>query len=197
MPFVFIILLDLFVQLLYPKFMLDSLITSKTRIRLIVKFFLNPGVSAYLRELASEFGESTNSLKQELDKLSKSGILSKDAEGRVIKYSANRAHPLFPELTSIVRKYSGIDKIVENVLSQLGKVEKAYIVGDYAKGIDSGIIDLVIVGDVDLSYLYKLITKVEQLIKRKIRVLVIKAEELEEYGNKLKVDDGILLVGAT
>ncbi len=177
--------------------MLDSLITSKTRIRLIVKFFLNPGVSAYLRELASEFGESTNSLKQELDKLSKSGILSKDAEGRVIKYSANRAHPLFPELTSIVRKYSGIDKIVENVLSQLGKVEKAYIVGDYAKGIDSGIIDLVIVGDVDLSYLYKLITKVEQLIKRKIRVLVIKAEELEQYGNKLKVDEGILLVGVT
>lgn len=175
--------------------MLDVLITSKTRIKLLAKFFLNPGISSYLRELADEFNESTNGLKLELDRLSQAGILRKRQEGRIIKYSANKSHPLFNDLTSIVRKYFGIDKIVENVLNSLGKVEKAYIVGDYAKGIDSGIIDLVLVGDIDWNYLYNLIQKVENLIKRKIRVLVIKGEELREYKDKLKLDEGILLVG--
>ena len=40
--------------------MIDSLISSKTRIKLLMKFFLNPGVTSYLRGLADEFGESTN-----------------------------------------------------------------------------------------------------------------------------------------
>ena len=40
--------------------MLESLITSKTRVKLLLKFFLNPGTKAYLREIAAEFGESSN-----------------------------------------------------------------------------------------------------------------------------------------
>ena len=35
--------------------MLTELFTSKTRIKLLLKLFLNPGVSCYLRELADEF----------------------------------------------------------------------------------------------------------------------------------------------
>lgn len=175
--------------------MLESLITSKTRIKLISKFFLNPGISSYLRELASEFNESTNGIKLELDRLSEAGILLRREEGRVVKYSANPKHPLFSELTSIVRKYIGIDKIVDNILNQLGKLDRAYIVGDYAKGIDSGVIDLVLVGEIDWGYLQILVKKVEDLIKRKIRVLNISLEEEEKYREKLGLDYGIVLVG--
>ena len=49
--------------------MLDSLITSKTRIKLLLKFFLNTSTHAYLRGLADEFGESTNALRLELNHL--------------------------------------------------------------------------------------------------------------------------------
>ncbi|SDN51390.1 hypothetical protein SAMN04488516_102359 [Desulfonauticus submarinus] len=175
--------------------MLDALITSKTRIRLITKFFLNPGVSSYLRELASEFGESTNSVKIELDRLSNAGLLKKTTEGRVVKYAANKNHPMFLELASLVRKYFGIDKIVEDILNRLGDVKAAYITGDYAKGIDSGIIDLVIVGNVNWGYLQDLVEKAENLIKRKIRVLLIKEDELRVYKNKLSLEESILLVG--
>ena len=49
--------------------MLDSLITSKTRLRLLIKFFLNIANKGYLNGLANEFGESTNSVRKELNEL--------------------------------------------------------------------------------------------------------------------------------
>ena len=56
-----LILLNLFVN--YIK----SLITSKTRINLLLKFFLNDNSSSYLCELGSEFGKSSNSIWFELN----------------------------------------------------------------------------------------------------------------------------------
>ena len=58
--------------------MLDTLVTSKTRIKLLMKFFLNPGTRAYLRSLADEFGESTNSVRVELNRLSEAGLLGSE-----------------------------------------------------------------------------------------------------------------------
>ena len=81
--------------------MLDALITSKTRIRLLVKFFLNPTMKAYLRQLADEFGESTNAVRVELNRLTEAGILESEAVGNVVKYKAKQSHPLFPEIKSI------------------------------------------------------------------------------------------------
>ncbi|MDY0178946.1 MAG: ArsR family transcriptional regulator, partial [Synergistaceae bacterium] len=64
--------------------MLDSFVTSKTRIKLLLKFFINPDTTAYLRGLADEFGESTNAVRVELNRLSRAGILDSRAEGRTI-----------------------------------------------------------------------------------------------------------------
>ena len=55
--------------------MLESLITSKTRLRLLIKFFLNIANKGYLNSLANEFGESTNSVRKELNNLSSAGYL--------------------------------------------------------------------------------------------------------------------------
>ena len=82
--------------------MLDTLITSKTRIKLLMKFFMNPDIRAYLRELASEFGESTNSIRVELNRLSKAKLLSSKNAGRTIEYRANTKHTLFHEIHSLV-----------------------------------------------------------------------------------------------
>jgi NTP pyrophosphatase (non-canonical NTP hydrolase) len=46
---------------------LDALITSKTRVKMLLKFFTNGTSSAYLRGLAEEFGESTNAIRHELN----------------------------------------------------------------------------------------------------------------------------------
>jgi DNA-binding transcriptional ArsR family regulator len=172
--------------------MLEALITSKTRVRLLVRFFLNPTMKAYLRQLADEFGESTNSVRVELNRLTEAGILESEADGNVINYKAKESHPLFPEIRSIVSKMTGLDSIIEWVIQRLGDLDFAYIIGDYAKGKDSGVIDVILVGKVDKLYLTELIEKAEDLVQRKIRYLVMNQVELENY--KQKNEEPILLL---
>ncbi|ACS81670.1 winged helix-turn-helix domain-containing protein [Maridesulfovibrio salexigens] len=160
--------------------MLKELFTSKTRIKLLLKLFLNPDVSSYLRELAAEFDVSPNAMKEELDGLSEAGYLNKKKEGRYIYYNANSSHPFFPEISSIVRKYIGIDQILEYILSTIGDVDSVYILDDYAKGIDSGIIDVLIIGDdTNSDRIGDLRTKAEDAIKRKIRLMVLNTQEFD------------------
>jgi DNA-binding PadR family transcriptional regulator len=174
--------------------MIDSLITSKTRIKLLIRFFLNPNSKSYLRELANEFGESTNSVRVELNRLADAQILKSESEGRRKVYQANDKHPLFSDIQNIVKKTLGLDQLVERLTSQLGDLKQAFLVGDYAKGIDSGIIDLVLVGEVDKEYLDKLVTKTETLIHRKIRTLVLTEDEFENLREKQWKDQSVLLI---
>ena len=153
--------------------MLDALITSKTRVRLLVKFFLNPTLKAYLRQLANEFGESTNSVRLELNRLKEAGLLDSKQEGNTILYQAKQDHPLFPEIRKIVTKVTGIDSVVESLIERIGNMDQAYLVGDYAKGKDSGLIDVVLIGDLNKTILQDTIDTAESLIKRKIRTLVL------------------------
>ncbi len=173
--------------------MLDSLITSKTRIKLLMKFFLNPGTRAYLRSLADEFGESTNSVRVELNRLSEAGLLESADEGRTKVYRANTTHPLFPEVQRIVAKTVGLDRLVEQVVSRLGNVELAFITGDYARGVDSGLIDLVLVGEIDLGYTQSLIPKIEDLIGRKIRVLTLNTKEYKRFSPRFSAERLLVL----
>lgn len=161
--------------------MLDTLITSRTRLRLIIKFFLNPSLSSYLRELADEFGESTNAVRVELNRLSEAGLLESEGKGNVVLYRARQSHPLFPELHNIVSKFIGINRIVEDVIENLGNLEKAWLVGDYAAGKDSGVIDILLEGEVNKTYLDELVKKAEPLIQRRVRSLVMRHEECEDY----------------
>ena len=157
--------------------MIETLISSKTRIKLLLKFFLNSSTKSYLRGLESEFGESSNAIRLELNRLEKAGMLSSSAEGNKKIFQANKKHPLFKEVHNIVLKHIGFDKIIENVVERLGDVEKVFVSGAFAKGLDSTIIDLVFIGQVNKSYLIEMIDKVEKLISRKVRYVIFDKEE--------------------
>ena len=126
--------------------MLDSLITSKTRLRLLVKFFINVANEGHLRGLATEFNESTNSIRKELNNLSEAGYLEKENVQNRVLYKANSRHPLFGLLQKVVRTYIGLDAITAQVLERMGSVEKIILTGDYDNGIDSGIIEVTLIG---------------------------------------------------
>ena len=175
--------------------MLDTLITSKTRIRLLLKFFLNPETDAYLRELSTEFNESTNAIRVELNRLTEANLLQSSRSGRTILYRANRGHTLFKDIQNVVRKYVGIDRLVEDLVAELGDIDAAYITGDYARGIDSGLIDLVLVGQVNRSELQRLVDKTGRLINRKIRPLFLDREEIENLRDQLKIDRALPVWG--
>jgi len=160
--------------------MIEALISSKTRIKLLLKFFLNTSTIGYLRGLESEFGESSNAIRLELNKFEQAGMLSSYAKGNRKYFKANEAHPLFKDIHKIVLKHIGIDKLIETIISRLGALDAVYLVGQFSKGLDSGIIDILLVGDVDEEYLVKVIQKAEELIERKVRYLIYSQEELEK-----------------
>jgi DNA-binding transcriptional ArsR family regulator len=158
----------------------SGLISSKTRIKLLVRFFFNPAIKSYLRELAKEFDLSTNAVREELNQLTKTNLLKSNKNGRSVYYAANADHPLFPELKSMVSKVMGLDQVIDGIVNRLGDLERAYLIGDYAEGKDTGIIDLLLVGSINQYHLHDLTRKTERYINRKIRTLVLTRTEMEE-----------------
>ena len=166
--------------------LLSGLISSKTRIKLLVRLFFNPSTRSYLRELAKEFDLSTNAVREELNQLKKTKLLKTQKSGRQVFYMANTAHSLFPELKSMVSKVMGIDQVIDGIVDRLGDLEQAYLIGDYAEGKDTGIIDLLLVGNINQYHLNDLSRKTERYINRKIRSLVVSREEYKDLLPKLK-----------
>jgi predicted DNA-binding protein YlxM (UPF0122 family) len=171
----------------------EGLISSKTRVKLIIRLFFNPQTRSYLRELAKEFNVSTNSVREELNQLKRTHLLKSEKDGRQIYYMANQEHPLYQDLKSMVSKVMGIDKVVDGIISRLGDLEKAYLIDDYAEGKDTGVVDLLLVGNIDQYHLNDLSRKTERYIKRKIRSLVLNQEEFNEYFPRLKDRPRILI----
>jgi predicted transcriptional regulator len=171
----------------------SGIISSKTRIKLLVRFFFNPAIKSYLRELAKEFNLSTNAVRQELNQLTKTNLLKSQKNGRNVYYTANQEHPLFPELKSMVGKVMGMDQVIDGIIQRLGDLERAYLVGDYAEGKDTGIIDLILVGNINTHHLTDLSQKTERYIGRKIRTLILTLDEHKSFLQRLKDRPGILI----
>ena len=149
--------------------MLGELITSKTRLRLLIKFFISQANRGYLNGLANEMGESTNSIRKELNHLHGAGYLDKIKVDNKIEYKANTNHPLFEVLRKVVLKHLGLEDVVENVLDRMGDVDKIILIGDYARGIDSGVIEVFLIGQgLNMEYISQLENKIENLINRKV-----------------------------
>jgi hypothetical protein len=148
---------------------LGELITSKTRLRLLIKFFVSQANRGYLNGLATEMGESTNAIRKELNHLHDAGYLQKEKSNNKIQYKANTEHPMFSVLQKVILKHLGLEDAVEIVLERMGDVDQIILIGDYAKGIDSGKIEIIIVGqDLNTSYVKNLEEKIEKLISRKV-----------------------------
>ncbi|SHO64585.1 winged helix-turn-helix domain-containing protein [Algoriphagus zhangzhouensis] len=168
--------------------MLESLVTSKTRVKLLLKFFSHQN-SGYLRSLAKDFDESTNSVRVELNRLTEAGLLVSEEEGKTKVYKANSQHPFFTEIKNMVSKFLGLDDLMERIVKRMGDVEKAYIIGDYANGIDSGTVEMILIGkDLDTQYLEFIKNKTFEKVNRKVQVSI-----LEEDPGTIS---GILVFGA-
>lgn len=149
--------------------MLESLITSKTRLRLLIKFFVNSQNHSHLRGLSEEFGESTNAIRKELNNLTNAGILVKHSDKNKIEYQANVKHPFYTNIRDIIRKHLGLDMLLEQILERIGEVEQVILTGDIARGSDTGTIDVLVSGEkLNHEYLNHLAKRLEELIDRKV-----------------------------
>jgi hypothetical protein len=157
--------------------MLEALISSKTRLKLLLRLFLNPESTAHLRGLAEEFEESTNSVRIELNRFESAGMLNSDLVGNKKVFRANTAYPLFNE--------------VQEVIQKLGEVNEVYLTGDLALGKDSDIVSLIIIGNPDKHYLIHLINKFEELVPKRIQYFIYSKEEASILN--FNIDNNLLL----
>ncbi len=153
--------------------MLSTLITSKTRLRMLIKFFVSAANDGYLNGLANEFNESTNSIRKELNNLSDAGYLIKQKQNNRIIYKADVKHPLFKVLQKIIRQHLGLEEIVESIIERIGDIDQIALTGEYAKGIDSGNIEIIINGSkVNNDYLENIKPKIKKKIGRDVNFLL-------------------------
>jgi len=158
-----------------------------------MRLFLNPDATAHLRGLAEEFAESTNSIRLELNRFEDAGMVKTKSAGNKKLYQANSEHPLFSDIHNLIIKYVGIDRIVHLAVGKLGDLEKVYLVGDYAEGKDSGLIDLLFIGDLHKEYLVRIVEKAETLISKKVRFLTYTRAEWETLNDENKQTKKLLL----
>jgi len=170
--------------------MINSLITSQTRVKLLKKFFLNSSTKAHLRGLEAEFGESSNAIRVELNRLEEAGLLNSLRDGNKKIFQANKTHPLYIDIHSIILKETGIDRVIEKVIHRLGNITSVYLTGDFAHGKDSPVIELILVGaDIDREYLARKVTQAEDLVGRKVSYIVLEPEESEGHLLNLTATD--------
>jgi hypothetical protein len=159
-----------------------------------MKFFLNSSTRAHLRGLESEFKESSNSIRIELNRFEEAGLLHSLRDGNKKVYQANCKHPLFSDIHNIIMKETGIDRVIDKVIHRIGNLICIYLTGDFARGKDSPVIDLILVGeDIDREYLARKVVQAEELVGRKVSYVVLQPDEADCHLMKVKQSDLLLL----
>jgi len=162
--------------------MLANLLGSNTRARLLTLFLMQPDDEFYLREAVRAAGVSLSPAQQELARLSGLGVLTERRRGSNRYFSANRQHPLFEELRSMVLKTTGIGDLLRAALANVPGVMCAFVYGSVASGDDNADsdVDIMIVGDVSYEALGGADRSMQDASKRPVRFVVFTPDEVRE-----------------
>lgn len=133
--------------------MLKALFSSKTRIKLLTTFLLNPDEEYFIRELTRKLDEQINSIRRELDNLKKIGLLRSRVRNRKKYYYTNKDFVIFSELRDILLKAMNNDSELIRQIAKMGNVELLVLSGVFV-GKESQV-DLLLVGDVNKDKLQK------------------------------------------
>ncbi len=155
---------------------------SSTRAELLGLFFNNPDEKYYLREIARHIGKDAAGIKRELDKLVKIGLLASEKRGVQKYYSSNRNSPVFSEMKGLIFKTTGAQGSIKAALSRLKGIQSAFLYGSYAKGAEKedSDINLMVIGQVNITELNDVVMSLEEKLKREIDYLVFDEQEFRK-----------------
>ncbi|AMV16126.1 Predicted nucleotidyltransferases [Legionella pneumophila] len=131
-----------------------SILFSEYRRRVLALLLLHPDERYHVREIARLTNTTAGTLHRELSKLAKSKVLLREQSGNQVYYQANRNFPIYTELSSILKKTSGLVDVLFDFLTPLAeKIEVAFVFGSVAKGTENlgSDIDVLIIGEVDFT----------------------------------------------
>ncbi len=162
--------------------MLNSLLFSEYRRRVLGLLLLNPEANYHVRELARLTGTSAGTLHKELTKLTAGGILQRKQIGNQVHYSANVACPIFEELASILRKTSGlVDVLAKALISAKSQIDYAFVFGSVARGDaqTSSDVDVMLIGKLSFGDAVQALHPAQAVLLREINPVVYSQEEFE------------------
>ncbi len=114
--------------------MLNDLIVSRVRVKILQLFFLSPGKMFHVREIVRRTGEEINAVRRELLHLEKCGLMAKERRANRLFYLLRRDYPLYYDLMELVVKTSGLGGEIIKNRTKLGKIKFAMLSGSYARG---------------------------------------------------------------
>ncbi|MDH7511509.1 MAG: nucleotidyltransferase domain-containing protein [Clostridiales bacterium] len=174
--------------------MIESLCFARSKIlqELLALYFSNTGRRYYLRELERLLGYSAGNIRRELLKLQRDDLLKTQRIGNLLYYSLNQNHPLFEELKSIVSKTIGVEASLKAALSTLANVKAAFIFGSFASKSEreTSDVDVMIIGEPDVSQLNRKIRELEQKLRREINPFIY---SWRDYQAKKKARTGFIV----
>ncbi len=159
--------------------MLERLFTSKTRVKILTLFILNPDRELHVREIARLTKENINAIRRELTNLEETGLLKSSRKGNMKQYTLNKEMPLYEELASMVLKTEGVAKILKEHLDDLGSIQTAFIYGSFARHNAqlSSDIDVFIIGTISEKTLISALHDLEKQLSREINYILFTPEE--------------------
>lgn len=161
--------------------MLDtSILFSEYRRRVLGLLLLHPDERYHVREIARLTSTTAGTLHRELSKLAKANVLLRELSGNQVYYQANRNLPIYPELSSILKKTSGLVDVLFGALAPLGeKIEVAFVFGSVAKGTENlgSDIDVLIIGDIDFTEIVTTLYSAQTSLGREINPKIYSREE--------------------
>jgi predicted nucleotidyltransferase len=142
-------------------------------------FGVNGGGELHMREIERRSGFSIGTIQQELKKLLRLGLLKACKDGNRVYYEANREHPLYPDIRSMVSKTSGLADVIREAVRKAHHIKLVFVFGSIARHEekDKSDVDLVVIGDLGLRQLTSLLSGVSQQIGREINPYIFTVKE--------------------
>lgn len=160
--------------------MLMELLFGMYRQRALSLLLLHPDSSYHVRELARLTGTSAGTLHKELTRLAQAGLLLRQAQGNQIRYQANRACPVFPELAGLFRKTSGLADVLADALRPLAAgISLAFVFGSLARGDEQpgSDVDLMVIGEPAFAEVVKALYPAQEILQREINPVLYNRQE--------------------
>jgi predicted nucleotidyltransferase len=160
---------------------LDDLLFGRTRGRILATLYDKPETAFFVRQLARHISGSVGTVQRELTTLTAAGLILRDNRENKMFYRANRNHPIFADLRSLLAKTTGVFHLLREALTPLAEnIEFAFVYGSFARAeekADSDI-DLMVTGEVMLDDLLGQLVSVEHTLKRPINPTIYGRKEL-------------------
>lgn len=155
---------------------------SKLTQKLLNFFFTNIHEKRYLNELARLLEVDPKNLDRKLKELEGDGLFESEWSGKQKYYCLNKKFPLLKEYKSLVKKSIGIENQLREVLQGVKGIQEAYIFGSYAsdKMDQNSDIDILIVGEYDITEVHRPIWEIQRSIKRECNIIDMDPEEFEK-----------------